>query len=221
LYKDKYAAAGITDKVSVTKCPSNEGDRFDEGIKHFGIVGASWIYHPGPYNALQSNTWVEGTHTPVSGETDGAWFFASPGSGLWVNLGNTKAYEEHGNVFSEFTDCNSIGGPGEYMHLFCKCAKQHGLDSLQFLAHDDGEWDCPGVGPAKSGGGSWQIGSSPLAIELVILGLDGSKSCGGVKNAYRAGWMASEACDCIETDPIRAYYSAGPANCRNKGIAPR
>lgn len=220
LYKDKYEAAGLGDATS-SKCPSNEGDYFSGGIRFFTIKQAMWIYHPGPYNALQSNTWVEGTHATKRDpdllgknlqsrldESEGAWMFLAPGSGLWVNLGNTKAYKEHGDIWGDFTDCQK----GEYNTL-CTCAKQNGVDSLQFLEHDDPEWDCKGVGPAKSSGGEWRQGSSPLAIEIVICRLDGSKTCGGVGDAYRSGWMASEACDCDE--------DGGSTNCRNKGIAPR
>lgn len=206
LYTDKFANAGITDHASVGTCPSQEGDHFAGGIG-FQSQQASWIWHPGPFSGIQSSTWVEVTHRVNKLESEGAWFMQAPGSGLWVNLKNTKAYTEHSGVFEEFTNCEHTG---EFNEL-CLCGKKHGIDSLQFLAHDDPEWKCKDNDPGPQG--NWRQGSSPLDIEIVMCELDGRQACGGMDNAFRAGWMASQACDCDN--------SLNWPNCKWPEIAPR
>jgi hypothetical protein len=49
-----------------------------------------------PYNAFGNNTWVEVTHCGGSAfETFGVWHYAFRGSGLYVNIGKTIAFETH------------------------------------------------------------------------------------------------------------------------------
>lgn len=200
LYTDKLNDASIA--IDGSDCPSNEGDYFGNGKKPpigYQIKEASWIWHPGPWSGLESTTWVEVTHSaaPAKAESNGAWFFRAPGSGLWVNLGNTKSYTAHHDIFSEFTDCSH---GNYYTNDLCPCGQKHGADSLQFLSHTDNEWKCFGT-------------STALDIEIVMCDLDGSKACGGKSGAFRAGWMASQSCDCVE--------GGGPANCQSPNIAPR
>lgn len=204
LYKDKLQDAGIT--IDGTDCSDNEGAYIGAGSKPpigYQTSAASWIRHP-TWSGLQSNTWVEVTHAAASegAESEGAWFFNAPGSGLWVNVGNTKSLPEHDDVFTEWSDCQQSGGSNE----LCPCAKAHGFNSLQFTAHIDAQWKCKGSTWVDNGG-------TPLDFEIVMCDLDGSKACGGKSDAYRAGWMASKACDCKE--------DGGAANCQSTNVSPR
>merc|ERR1712096_532866 len=101
----------------------------------------------------------------------------APGSGLWIWLGNTRAYPEHRD--GKLDLCNDKSVNWDQVSV---CAQNQGVDSHQYLQHTDPQWYC----------------YKYMTIEIVIVGLDGTTVCGGRADAYRAGWMASQKCDCEE-----------------------
>lgn len=140
----------------------------------------------------------------------------APGSGIWINLGTTKAYKRHRDVFSDFTECPYDTETEEPFRDVCPCVKEHALHSVQFLAHDDEEWGCPGLVPGGRKGLAQGLDNNhAMNMEIVMCKLDGGKTCGGRADTFRAGWMASQACDCQEEGFGRQ------SNCKNTQVAPR
>lgn len=129
----------------------------------------------------------------AAGESGGAWFFRAPGSGIWFNVGKTKAYKEHGNAAMDL--CHNPFAP---FGSLGNCAKKAGLDSIQFIDHSDPEWDC-GFG-------------SPLDIEIVGAHLDGRYACTSTSGTgvFKAGWDASQDCHCDNSlDRLNCKISPG------------
>lgn len=190
LYKSKYSSAGISDKPIVGKCPSAAFDHYDKN-NGFQAADASWIYHSS-WSGVPGDTWVEVTHAATAGEHHGMWVMNAPGSGLWINTGNTKSWGDHGEAVSEL-HC------GSKFDNLAPCAQQAGYDTIQFLQHHGNGWACPSK-------------SHPMNIEIVVVDAQGMHACGGT-NPFRAGWRAQLDCDCNE--------NGGAANCGNTQIAPR
>merc|ERR1719421_1665814 len=94
----------------------------------------SWVWHPYPWAALTANSWQEVLHQsdPFGDEHFGAWLIYAPGSGIYFNLGVTKAFPEHIDAYKYFGV--TAGNLNEEMS---KAAVAKGFDSVQFLAHVD------------------------------------------------------------------------------------
>lgn len=195
LYWSEVQAIGYNDKSMSSNCPSTEGDWYkNQNGYQRGTI--SWIYHPVPSNGFPSNTWHEVHHGKVSGEIKTAWFMSGTGSGIFLWLGTTKVYTDHDEAAQDLCNEASVGfdklGP---------CALNHGLDTFQFTAHRSNEWDC----------GS----SNALNVEIVSAHLSGQYSCASqtTKGVFKAGWEASQDCDC---DSSKSYL-----NCYNSpGVPP-
>merc|ERR1719329_192562 len=148
---------------------------------------------------LPGNTWVEIIHQSYYMDGDATWLYYTPGTAIWINLGNTQPYDEYDDAVGDLLGgepCQSGGGAGDLPHecvpqfpRLYQAAKDRGLNTLQFRKHSDAM--C----------GSEQARSN-MAIEIVDLGGPGTESCGqksSGQNRYRAGWEAASTCDCDNT----------------------
>lgn len=171
---------------TVGNCPTNGGQtagQYYVGNNKFSPPGVAWSWHPLPLVAFKDNTWVEVIHMKfVSDEHYGAWFFYARGGGIWYNMGKTIAFTDHGNAYKKF------GAHGN--EDMCKKGASAGYDTIQFLAHSDGEFQCRG-----------NKGTPTLNYELVSTKLKGMYACAssdGKSNLLRSGWMGSKPCVCNE-----------------------
>jgi len=193
LDKDAYLEAGLngTRKI-VNRLAVQEGDLFDQVTLGFEGLG---IYH-GRWAAAPNNSWVEVAHAVLPTEWTGAWVWRLPGSGVWVNVGRTKVFptpSDPSKIHMEaitwlVANCSkqiSPDWPLMESDIFGFCAREKGLDSIQFEP---------------------QAGEVPLGTftavgltEIVIVSLDGNRSCGvpePTPTPLRVGWRASRTCDC-------------------------
>ena len=136
----------------------------------------------GPFKAFADSTWIEVIHMGGLGDEHiGAWFFHASGSGIWVNVGKTVHFTDHGDAFTFFkTPANN--------EKMTAAAKAQGYDSIQFLAHSDCEYNTcrrkPGVKVPN--------------MEIVITALDGVYPCAdkkGTSPKIKMGWH-STTCAC-------------------------
>jgi hypothetical protein len=134
------AESGLPEASPVSECPREEGNL--EGVRytrHSRLTNpnhTSWIWHPRPhgFTALGADTWVEVAHKGgIEDETDGAWFLAAKGSGIWINTGATIAFDDHADGWRHFNVSNVSWG--ERNQAMVRQALDAGLDSIQFLRH--------------------------------------------------------------------------------------
>lgn len=168
-------------------------DGTDAGGMSYTGVG---IWHPDQNRqALPGNLWVEITHAKTKEENYGAWYYYMPGSGVWFNTANTKAFAEHSDGAEYF-----LGGShscGECDNLSAQIHQQacnSGVQSIQYLEHPEADWmECQAISGTRS-----------LAIEIVDTCGKGKYACGS--SSWKAGWAASQACSCDD--------SQGAYNCQ-------
>merc|ERR1719326_376141 len=202
LYKPLLEAAGVQLPAMSDRCPTHAGQYYSTMTDH-EEKWSTWIWN---FNLAQpltfdlpSNTWVEIIHQGYELDGDAAWLYYTPGTAIWINLGTTQAYLDHGDATLALLNepCQGGGTGGEDLPNECipqfprlyKAAIAQGLDTLQFLKHADmicGEDQNP-------------HNRRNMAIEIVDLGGPGTTACAqessGV-NRYRAGWEAASPCDC-------------------------
>jgi len=183
-----YVAAKITGKQPVDSKAVQEGDLFAGGLTGYQIYHGAW-------NALPDNTWVEVTHTAYPTELRGYWVWRQRGSGIWYNSGKTKVFPQrpghtHEEAIAFLTDGCSVktpaGWPIQESVIFGDCAREKGLDSIQFE---------PTEGQSPMG----SFGITGLT-EMVIVNIDGHYNCGvedASKTPLRAGWLASRQFECV------------------------
>ena len=133
--------------------------------------------------AIPAGTWTEVSHcahpTEISyhAEATTALFYPTPGSGVYLNVGQTVAFRTHAEAVHRFLgvydDCYECDG---YFDAVGRVARREGFDSVQFLGHDD--QSCGNV-----------------AVEVMVLGVNGLVPCPNV--TLRRGLYASEACHCV------------------------
>lgn len=204
LYLDALNQAGVQTPNLGGRCASSAGEMFKFGQSLFsdGTAkgGMSYsgvgIWHPDHNRqALPGDTWVEITHSKTKEETYGAWYYYMPGSGVWFNTANTKAFSEHSDAAKYFLGYS--GDCGECDHLSAQIHTQacsSGVQSIQYLEHGESDWhQCQSVS-----------GTTSLAIEIVDTCGAGKYSCG--HSSWKAGWDASQDCNCNE--------SPGAYNCQ-------
>jgi len=195
LYRQTKASHGCDEGGnSPPKCPNGDGDFYkDNNMFDKTMPNSGWIYHPAPYTAVPGDTWIEVTHSDglcAGGEGHGMWFFYTEGSGIWFNTGKTRAFQDHGE--------SGLALCGHFVAGFdaaIKCAQDSGINSVQYLAHPDPEWDCP---YKKLSGHNYGN------IEIVgTIGYNGDKLKGGLacgndsgQGVFKAGWEASQDCSC-------------------------
>jgi hypothetical protein len=198
LYDDVLIKAKVKNiPQSVGRCPPAnppEGTRYSLN-NPYTPPGVSWIWHPYPYQAVATNTWVEVMRAsdPFGDEKFGAWFINAPGSGIYFYTGTTKSFSEHRDA-EQFFDASG----NENM---CRAAAARDYDSVQFLAHvDHVNYPC-------DTGNTGKRGLDYMNIEIVGVKLTGSYACTtdmGAPASIKAGWKASKKCTC---DPQKRYVN--------------
>jgi len=198
LYQKALRQANVTRMPpAVGNCPTAhppEGQHYLMNNRYSPAL-LDWIWHPyhwtlfGPtYKALEENTWVEVMHQadPFGDESIGAWFLYTPGSGIYMNTGRTRAFRGHDTAYKKF-DCSFQGHQAPQECMSAAAAKQ-GYDSLQFTAWvDHVNYPCDTFN-------SGHAGLQFMGVEIVAVKGAGTYSCGGIE--LRAGWKASRACSC-------------------------
>ena len=149
-----------------------------------------WLHHPPPYEHRPSNTSIEVTHCAdvraQSYELDASWYYAAPGSGVFLPLGRTTHFQTHREAVEHFTGLKCTDAAGECVSLYSRlfeAARAQGFDSIQFLGHSD-----------------MRCGNT--AVEVVQLGGVGAHACGAAdqsKTALRGGWAGQRACGCVNS----------------------
>lgn len=188
-YDDVLKSAGVANvPASVGTCPTNKGQTEGQHYAQNNNLSpphVSWSWHPIPFKALASNTWVEVVHRkdPWGDEHYGAWFFYAKGSGMWFNLGKTISFPDHSYAYSKL---HAHGNED-----MCKKAAAAGYVSLQFLQHSDG---------GDYGACRKNAGTHYLNMEIVATNGYGENNCAGITKRslpIKVGWEgAGGACVC-------------------------
>lgn len=199
-YMDKMSAAGIVPPASVGTCPTGtdapEGQRYDEN-NAYSSKDLTWLWHPlnepVPYKGFAANSVVEVSHQkdPFGDEHNGMWFVYAKGSGVYLNLGKTKVFDDHEDAFQFFCGKQWCDDDNEEL---CRVAASQGYDTIQFIMHGDSvNYPC-----ADETGLKW------LNMEIVAVGMVGTYACGqktGTSPLLRAGWNGDKVCKCDQTNP--------------------
>jgi len=189
-----YIAAGLNGtRPLVDASKVVEGDLYI-ALSLFGIYHSTWA-------PLPSNTWFEVTHSVLPTEMVGAWVWRTHGSGIWGNTGRTLVFpspsdpsQTHAEAIAFLKENCSVAISPKWPQLesdiFGLCAREKGIDSIQFEPQD----------------GQVPLGTFNLTglTEAVLVSVDGDKSCGVPEPSatpLRAGWQASRTCGCVN-DPI-------------------
>lgn len=197
-YSDKLQAHGISLPPSVGKCPTAgapEGQHYDEN-NMYSSKDLTWLWHLSCacYEGFDSNSLVEVSHAkdPFGDEHYGMWFVYAKGSGVWLNVGSTKIFDNHEDAFKFFgAKTTKAVDINEDM---CQKATAAGFDTVQFIKHDDDvNYPC-----AKPIGVPW------MNMEIVAVSLTGTYACGsaqGTPSSLRAGWHGEKPCKCDPSNP--------------------
>ena len=107
-------------------------EHFAWGLGKFGLGGR--------HAPAKSKTWVEITHCAGSKFERNAqpWFYIAPGSGMFVNVGQTMAFATHDEGARHFLgkSCKTFECDEELLNMTAVAARL--FDSLQFTHHCDG-----------------------------------------------------------------------------------
>lgn len=192
-----YRKANITGHTILQDpAAAKEGDLF-RGKGGSGADASSFHIYHGAWEPLPNNTWVEVTHTAFPTELHGFWVWRTRGSGIWYNIGRTMVFPTpsdpskiHAVAIAFLTKgCSikpSIRWPQMESDIFGLCAREKGIDSIQFEPQT----------------GEKPLGTFGLAgmTEMVLVNIDGKHNCGvqdASKTPLREGWMAARQCDCV------------------------
>ena len=100
----------------------------------------------GKRTAHTNHSRVEVTHCSAAFKPDlhnreahGAWFYITPGSGIFLDLGRTRAFNTHQEAAYAFLDDRVQCAPqcSHFFYDIVEKARELGLDSIQFLHHAD------------------------------------------------------------------------------------
>lgn len=95
-------------------------------------------------NPLQNHTWIEVTHCKLTKETGGYWTYHSPGSGVWVNTGNSIALSQHDDLDRKYWKrFDSV----QFMHHVDQNCGNSGIEVV--FPHFEGKFAC---GPVMRAG---------------------------------------------------------------------
>jgi hypothetical protein len=201
IYSDQAFGAGIKFNPGVSGwCPKADGTLYNEmGFSHKGFY---WLYNhvlSQPYvsksgtTGLPGKSWVEVIHSAYPQDGEATWLYYTPGSAMWLYLGNTQVYNDHPDATQDLLGkpCKYQKGdlPNEcelqFSELYAAAVKR-GLSTFQFLYHSD--MACGG-------------GRANLAIEIVDVRGPGREACSGMGGSmdmsrWRAGWEAKNQCWC-------------------------
>merc|ERR1712224_174088 len=102
------------------------------------------------------------------------------------------AFPEHEDAYKHF----NVDRTKDLNEGLSKLAAQQGFDSLQFISHVDHlNYPCDSKNTGK-------FGLTYMGLEIVGVKLAGTYACGtnkGTPAAIKAGWRASKACGCNNT----------------------
>lgn len=201
IYRDQAAQAKVNFPTQLSGwCPKWNGEYYNE--MGFQNQGFSWIYNPvlsqpysnnGATSGLPGWMWVEIMHSKWPQDGEATWFYYTPGSAMWMWLGNTKVYNNHPDAMWDLLGekCKVKQGdlPGECELQFSEmysAAIDNAYDSVQFLYHSD--MACGG-------------GRGNLALEIVDVHGPGRHACSGYGGVtrFRAGWEAKAECKCDDS----------------------
>lgn len=205
-YDDKIDQNGVMIPPIAGDCPPHgapEGRRYRRN-NYYQRAGVSFSWHAPPYTALPSHTWAEVTHAadPFGDEHYGMWLLWTPGSGIWLDLGNSIAFSEHSDAFKHFGIQNTTFANEE----MSQSAASAGYDSIQFTRHvDHVNYPCDTAAGVKY-----------MGLEIVATRLTGTYACGRPDELHwgdiiQAGWQPghSQYCGCDE--------AIGVLNCNGIG----
>jgi hypothetical protein len=170
-----------------------------------------------PYNAYANGTWAEVTHCGGSKfETFGVWHYGFRGSGLYVNVGQTIAFENHQDASIHFLgrpckqsedkwdEARGVFQCDEDIPLFLRAAHEAGWESIQFTHHCDAFCSDNSV--------------QNCGLEIVLTYSAGLDAC-PVGVTYRTGLHASKPCHCDEGVGMHSYRGACAACAEWVGAA--
>ena len=148
------------------------------------------------HTPLPNNSFAEITHCGGSDfEADSAYFYASRGSGVWINVGTTIAFGTHDDAVRHFIERNCAHAcepRTDVMGLARNCAHQcdawhmdkmlanaasAGYDTVQFVGHCDAK-------------------CAMCLHEVVVLRAQGGPGCPPIP--YWSGTHAQRNCTCVE-----------------------
>ena len=199
LYVEKLMKSGIKLRTAPDEClcRAEKGIVTHSGRGRRGKPFAAWdppnTLWQWDYDraALRSHSLMEVTHCTAAKKKDarnrelyGAWFYRTRGSGIFLDIGRTRAFDSHEDAVRALLDndlrCNDFYGRTAecvpYFYDLVNAARAVGLDSLQFLSHGD-----------------QRCGN--MAIELLYLHGNGALSCANVTLHKFNG----EVCTCDST----------------------
>jgi len=183
IWPDALSKAGI--QKSAKSHPSTIGDYYKKGQEFGGAI--YMIYHgKGAQKPFQSNRWVEGAHCRTGGETASAWYWYTPGSGIWIWSGTTKAYshrEEHWEDVLGVTHCRDFQCGGS---LFTTSKSKFGYDTVQYTEETNGN-----------------------AFMWVVCMGQGRYTCGTSTTQWKSGWAGSSSCSCNQNDKCQNCAGVG------------
>jgi len=143
MYSRGLIAAGIVPgrdmPAMLSTCPRDDGTVAGQ---HYVInsrlspPNVTWSWHPAPqgYAAFEAKSWVEVLHKGgISDEHVGAWFLYAKGSGIWLDLGTTIAFDDHPDGWSHFGVSHLERDRRN--EAMCANASAAGYDSIQFVRH--------------------------------------------------------------------------------------
>ena len=146
----------------------------------------TWVWHPAPtgFAPLEADTWLEVLHKGgIEDEHVGAWFLQARGSGIWLRLGTTIAFDDHeeGWRFFGVANLTDRSARNEAMSANASAA---GYDSIQFVRHT-----CPMMYPACLNTSLPDL--TYFNLEVVITSLEGIHPCASASGSsprLRTGW---------------------------------
>ena len=177
----EYACLGHTRHYFNVHAPVRAGMHNSRGVAY------RFLDKSLPFKALNSSAYVEVTHCGGSNfESNATWHYVVRGSGLFVLVGNTIAFETHEQAVQFFLGhgCRDKANTDHRSNPQCDYeltptlnrALQIGYKSVQFTGHCDANCNFCGH-------------------ELVILGHDGGTTCPTGLTYYSS---SGAACECVE-----------------------
>ncbi len=201
LYLPDLYAAGL-EPPGVVRCPTEPGQLYVDMSNSHDPPSTLWVWRPPPFAALADGAWIEITHCadPVASldEHHGSWLYSAPGSGVFYNVGKTRAFGTHAEAANFFLGAGSCeDADDECLRFFpgiMAAGLQQGLKSIQFLKH--GDQRCGLMRP-----------------EIVDLAGRGVDRC--AIQGLRTGWRHELPCDCA-----RSNGSCASCRVRVLGLVP-
>ena len=122
-------------------CSVQNGTITSRGRSSFDPPDTLWRWN-GDRTPRPNHSRVEVTHCKAAAEHDrerhGAWFYLTPGSGVVLDTGRTRAFDTHqAAVRALVNETLSCYECADHFYDLVRNARAAGLDSLQFVHHTD------------------------------------------------------------------------------------